>query len=106
MIDLTRNISSLNKSTDNIRKATNTAQREAARGFLHKRATELHEQLKALESWLQEADTYINRHEPGINADPDAEYNQQWITQLRQYEQAQAALDSAWSAYMETLEAA
>lgn len=106
MTDISKHVANLHKSTQAIQRATNTAQREAARGFLHKRATELHEQQKALESWLQEADTYINQHEPGINGDPDAEYNQQWIAQLRQYEQAQTALDSAWSAYMETLEAA
>ena len=106
MTDLSKHVSSLTKSVDNLQRAVNPAQKEAARGFLIQRGQELHAALQELTAWLDEADTYINANEPEINAEPEHEYNVQWIEELRNYETASMALTNAWNAYMETLEAA
>lgn len=106
MTDLSKHVSSLTKSVDNLQRARNPAQKEAARGFLIQRGQELHAALQDLTAWLDEADKYLSAKMPEVNTDADDDYMVRWFEQLRNYERAQAALDNAWNAYMETLEAA
>lgn len=101
-----KKIEQLNKSVANLANARNATQQEAAIKFLTQRAQPLNAERKELATWLQEADQYIAANSPEINADAGHEYNVQWIEKLREYEAISNALDSAWSAYMGTMEAA
>lgn len=103
---LQKKIDQLNKSTSNLTGARNATQRKAAETFLTQRAQVLDDERKVLAAWLEEADAYINAESPEINSDETAEYNVQWIEKLHDYEAISNALDSAWSAYMGTMEAA
>ena len=103
---LQQRIDRLAKSTQNVVNARNAAQRSAAEKFLVQRAHELTTERDQLRSWLQEADDYINSEMPGINHDPDDEYNREWIERLNDYTAICTALDNAWNAYMGTKEQA
>lgn len=103
---LQQRIDRLAKSAANVVNAKNPAQRSAAQTFLIQRAQELVAERDELEAWLHEADEFISTETPEINADPDAEYNRHWIGRLHDYEAICTALNDAWGAYMETMEAA
>ena len=107
MEETTRNrIAQLNKSATNLQNARNQAQRAAHSRFLVQRGKELSAAQRSLAAWLAEADDYINTHCPEINADPDAEYNREWIRKLHEYQDISNALQAAWDALMASKERA
>lgn len=104
--DLTTRITRLQKSTQNVLNARNSAQREAAQKFLVERARELNADCRELANWLEEADAWMNQKHPELAADARHEFNAEWLARLAEYKTAQQALDDAWAAYMQRLERA
>lgn len=99
-------IDRLTRSTSNVVNARNPAQREAAEKFLITRANELDRERREREEWLEEADTWIERKMPQINADAGHEHNREWVRKLHEYQDISNALQAAWDALMASKEAA